>query len=49
MTAAIREGGIESMSIQVAGQEPVVIDRAGAERIHAAATEAKQRKRKDPG
>ena len=49
MTAPIREGGIESMSIQIPGQEPVVIDRTGAERIHAAANEAKQRKRKDPG
>jgi len=48
MTAAIREGGIESMSIQIPGEEPVTIDRAGAEKIHAAAKEAKQR-RKDPG
>jgi hypothetical protein len=50
MTAPIREGGIESMSLQIPGQEPVVIDRAGAERIHAAATKQSQRKsRKDPG
>ncbi len=50
MTAAIREGGIESMSLQIPGEEPVVIDRAGAERIHLAAKEVKSRKRmKDPG
>jgi hypothetical protein len=50
MTAPIREGGIESMSLQIPGQEPVVIDREGAARIHAAATKVSQRKsRKDPG
>lgn len=48
MTAAIREGGIESMSIQIPGQEPVRIDRAGAERIHAAAKKLRKN-RKDPG
>jgi hypothetical protein len=49
MTAAIREGGVTSMSIQIPGEEPVVIDRAGAERIHEAAKEVRRKKPKDPG
>lgn len=50
MTRAIREGGIESMSIQIPGERAVVIDKAGAERIHAAAAALGKRKRpKDPG
>lgn len=50
MTRAIREGGVTSMSIQIPGEEPVVIDKAGAERIHAAAKQTKNRKRmQDPG
>jgi hypothetical protein len=45
MTAAIREGGLESITIQIPGQEPVKIDRQGADRIHAAAQEQKHKKR----
>jgi hypothetical protein len=44
-----REDGA-TVTLSTAGMEPVVIDKAGADRIHAVAKDAKSRKRmKDPG
>lgn len=43
MTEGIREGGITSMTFQIPGQEPIVIDKPAADRIHQAAKATRQK------
>jgi hypothetical protein len=45
LTEPIREGVVTSMTIQIPGKEPVVINRRGADQIHSRA----KKKAKDPG
>jgi len=45
LAASVRSGEVTQMTISTPGMEPVVIDKEGAERIHAAAERAKLKKK----
>jgi hypothetical protein len=50
LASTVRTGGVESLTLSSPGMEPVVIDKAAAERIHEKATRAKRKpKPRDPG
>ena len=41
LASTVRQGGMDSLTISVEGMDPVVIDKAAAERIHRAARKSK--------